>query len=117
MMPSGFSAVGVVLIAVVALAALVLLRGQGARHQAVRRLGLVAFAGLAIVAIVFPDALTVVANAVGVGRGADLVLYLLVVVFFSYVATRFVRDKRQDAHLTLLARRQALAEAPPPRDP
>jgi len=106
----------IALIVLVALAAVLLLRGQGAKHQAVRRLGLVAFALLAMAAIVFPDAVTVVANWIGVGRGADLLLYLLVVVFFSYMLTRRLYDKRQNRQITALARQLTLARAPAHRD-
>jgi len=106
----------IALIVLVALAAMMLLRGQGAKHQAVRRLGLVAFALLAVAAIVFPDAVTVVANWIGVGRGADLLLYVLVVVFFSYMLTRRLSDKRQNRQITALARQLTLARGPAHRD-
>jgi hypothetical protein len=108
-------AIQIVLIGAVALVALVLLRGHGARHQALRRLGLLAFAALAVASILQPDKLTSVAQKINVGRGADLLLYALIVVFLSYVATRRVRDQRATRQLTALARRVALIEAPPPR--
>jgi hypothetical protein len=103
------------LIAAVVAVAAFLARGQGARHLAVRRLLLVAFALVAVASILEPDAWSRVAVAVGVGRGADLILYLLVVVFLSYTATRFARDRRLAQQITDLARQLALAEAPPPR--
>ncbi|MDR0594254.1 MAG: DUF2304 domain-containing protein [Bifidobacteriaceae bacterium] len=105
----------IVLIAAVVLVALAMLRGHGERHQALRRLGLAAFAALAVASIIQPDWLTWLALRLGVGRGADLLLYALIVVFFSYVATRHMRDRRVDRQLTALARRLALLEAPPPR--
>ena len=101
---------------VVVVAVVLMMRGQGARHQALRRLGLFGFALLAMAAIAFPDALTLVANTMGVGRGTDLLLYIHVVVFFGYVATRFFREKRQNHNLTVLARQVALSLAPPPRE-
>ena len=64
----------------------VVFREKGPRQQeALRRASglLVVLAG--IVAVLWPDLTTIAANAVGVGRGADLVLYLLVTVF-AYVA-------------------------------
>jgi hypothetical protein len=105
----------VVLILAVAVVSLFMLRGHGARRQALRRLGLLAFAAVAVVSIIFPDLLTAVAQKINVGRGADLLLYVLIVVFFSYVASRYVRDRRADQRVTALARRLALSEAPPPR--
>ncbi|MDR1825408.1 MAG: DUF2304 domain-containing protein [Bifidobacteriaceae bacterium] len=106
----------IALIVAVMAVALFMLRGQGARRQALRRLGLLLFAALAVVSIVFPDSLTTVAQRLNVGRGADLLLYVLIVVFFSYVASRYVRDRRSAQQLTALARRLALDEAPPPRE-
>jgi hypothetical protein len=105
------------LIAAVVLLALVLARGHGARRLAVRRLGLAAFAGLAVVSILKPDLATWVAQRIDVGRGTDLLLYLMIVIFFSYVSTRYVREQRTLRQLTALSRRVALIEAPPPRSP
>ncbi|MDR2252476.1 MAG: DUF2304 domain-containing protein [Bifidobacteriaceae bacterium] len=107
----------ILLIAAVLAVGATLIRGHGARRQALRRLGLILFAVLAVVSILEPDWLTWAAQKINVGRGADLLLYTLIVVFFSYVATRHVRDARTQDKITALARRVALIEAPPPRDP
>ena len=61
----------------------------------------------AIVAI-WPRATVVVARYLGIGRGADLVLYssvLVTLVGFFYIYTRF---RRMDRALTLLVRRLAI---------
>ena len=55
-----------------------LTRSAGARHQAIRRLLLGGFVLLAVFAVLFPSVLTSVANVLGVGRGTDLLLYILV---------------------------------------
>jgi hypothetical protein len=104
-----------VLIAAVLGVGAVLIRGHGARRQALRRLGLAVFAVLAVISILQPDSLTWLARQINVGRGADLLLYALIVVFFSYVATRYLRDARTVDQLTAIARRLALDQAPPPR--
>ncbi|MDR2381335.1 MAG: DUF2304 domain-containing protein, partial [Bifidobacteriaceae bacterium] len=103
------------LIAAVLLIGAAAIRGQGARRQALRRIGLVAFAGFAVVSILQPDLLTAAARLLNVGRGADLLLYALIVVFLAYVATRHVRDARMADKITALARQVALNQAPPPR--
>ncbi|MDR2453466.1 MAG: DUF2304 domain-containing protein [Bifidobacteriaceae bacterium] len=103
------------LIAAVLLVGGALIRGHGARRQALRRLGLAVFALIAVASIVQPDWLTWLAQKINVGRGADLLLYALIVVFFSYVATRHLRDARAVDQITAIARRLALAEAPPHR--
>ena len=103
-----------VLIAVVILVAARLLRGRGARTQAVRRLGLLLFAGLAVWSIIFPSVWNRIAKAVGVGRGTDMVLYALVVAFLSFTVTTYVRFREFEARYTQMARRLALDEAGPP---
>jgi hypothetical protein len=103
-----------VLIVVVIAAAARLLRGRGARTQAMRRLGLLLFAGLAIWSILFPEVWNRIARLVGVGRGTDMVLYALVVAFLSFTLTTYVRFRGFEARYTKLARRLALDEAGPP---
>ena len=104
-----------VLIVVVILVAGRLLRGRGARTQAVRRLGLMLFAALAVWSILFPSVWNQIAKLVGVGRGTDMVLYALVVAFLSFTLTTYIRFRDFEARYTKLARRLALNEADPPQ--
>lgn len=105
----------IVLIVAIALIALaILLPGRGARRTALRRLGVLLLVVLAGVAVVFPDLTNTVANFLGVGRGADLLLYGLVVVFIGYVAFDRVHRHRVDVQLTELTRAIAIAAAEKP---
>jgi small membrane protein len=90
------------------------LSGVGQRSQAVRRIALLVFGVLAVASILFPETWTMAANFIGVGRGTDLILYMLVVAFFSFMATTFKRSRDADIRYTKLARRLALDEAVPP---
>jgi len=90
-----------------------LVRGQGARTQAMRRLGMLVFAAVAILSILMPGAWTWFASLFGIGRGADLILYLLVVAFVSFTVTTYQRFRALEVQHTKLARRIALDEAPP----
>ena len=99
-----------------------LLRGRStAAHQAAVRLAGIALVGLAIVAIVFPGTTVWVAHLVGVQRGTDLVLYVLVMTFLFFsisVLQRFHTMERQITELTReLALHRALDQgsAPPAR--
>jgi len=103
------------LIVVVILTAVRLLRDRGARTQAVRRLGLMLFAAVAIWSILFPSVWNHFAKLVGVGRGTDMVLYALVVAFLSFTLTTYVRFREFETRYTKLARRLALDEAGPPQ--
>lgn len=79
--------------------------------SASKKLLFVAFMGVVVVAVLSPGLVTEVANLVGVGRGTDLVLYLLAVTFGFYVVNDYLRtqDGRQQLHR--LARRIAVLEA------
>jgi hypothetical protein len=67
-----------------------------------------------------PEQLTDLAHYLGVGRGADLVLYLWVSLTFLAVAGLVLEIRHLQRQLTLLAREQALQRARrewPPGDP
>ena len=91
-------------------------RGGGARQQALRRVFMVFFIGVAAVALIFPQTLTWVANQLGIGRGADLLLYMLVLVFLAFVASSYRRFRHLENDTTRLARRMALDAARAPGD-
>lgn len=102
----------IVLILGVALGGGALMRSSGgARHQAIRRLLLLAFIVLAVVSVLSPHLMSTVAHWVGVGRGTDLVLYLLFVLVLGFMASTYRRFRDMERQLTLLTRRLALDEA------
>jgi hypothetical protein len=74
------------------------------------------FAVMAALSVFFPGILTAVANALGIGRGTDLVLYGLIVCFLIYMASSFQRTRQLEERITKLARRIALDEVPKPDD-
>ncbi|MCL1900522.1 MAG: DUF2304 domain-containing protein [Promicromonosporaceae bacterium] len=84
---------------------------SNARHQAFRRLFLLLFVLVAAAAILFPQLVTRVANLFGIGRGADLLLYLLVITFIGTQAMASRRAAEAGRKLTLLTRKLALLEA------
>lgn len=101
-------------VAVIVIAFLVL-RGGGARHQAIRRILLVLFVVGAGVSVFFPNLLTSLAKLVGIGRGTDLLLYVMVIAFLGFAATTYRRSRQLENQITELARQIALlgAEKPP----
>ena len=101
----------ILLLSVGVVAALLTRSTAGARHQAIRRLALLAFVLAAVLSIVFPVWLSRAANAVGVGRGTDLLLYGLVIAFLSYIATSHRRMNQMSRSITLLTRELTLSEA------
>lgn len=100
------------LVTAVAVLGLIMMRRTGAdSHLAIRRLGMAFFTLAAILAILFPQWLTAFARLIGVGRGADLLLYALVVVFLAFVYTQYRRNLTHQRQLTLLVRHIALMSA------
>ncbi|QDB80649.1 DUF2304 domain-containing protein [Georgenia sp. 311] len=99
----------VLLLVAVSVVAVLLTRGTAnARHQAIRRILLVGFVVVAAASVMFPDWLTWLARQVGVGRGADLLLYALVIAFLSYIATSYRRMSELERRITVLTRELAL---------
>ena len=107
-------AIQVLLIVGILVVAWRLLGSYGQRAQALRRLGLLLFAAFAVWSILDPNILNQLADVLGIGRGADLVLYGLVLAFFGFVVTTFRRFRDMEVRYTRLARRIALDETPPP---
>ncbi|WP_193105281.1 DUF2304 domain-containing protein [Brachybacterium sp. FME24] len=88
---------------------------RGAKQLAVRRLLIIAFSVFAVLTVLFPGVLSRVANLVGVGRGADLLLYATVLVLLGFLALQEARTKAAEKRTTYLARRLALDEAVTPQ--
>jgi hypothetical protein len=82
-----------------------------ASHQAIRRI-LVILAVLAgVVAVIWPGLLSMLAHSLGVGRGTDLLLYVLVVMFLIESVSNYKRSVTHARTTSALARELALVEA------
>lgn len=66
---------------------------------------------LGVLGVIFPGAVTAVANAVGVGRGTDLIVYALCVTFLFVTIAQNLRITELRDRTVELARKQALLEA------
>ena len=100
-------------IGIVAFAMLVVLRTYGQyKKEVVSRYWLLAFSSLwaiVVFAALVPKATDVVAQAVGVERGADMLVYIAVLVLLYAVYRLFVRTQRMHEEITELVRQIALA--------
>lgn len=90
-------------------------RSQG--HLALRRLGMILTIVFAMFAVLFPGLLNRVAWQLGVDRGINLLVYVLVLAFFAQVATAYRRDSTNERRLTGLARAIALETVHLPDNP
>lgn len=97
---------GVILVALSAIRFL-----PGDRSLALKRILALVFVVVAVLAIIFPNALTVAANFFGIGRGTDLLLYILVIMTLLFAVSTIRAKARSDARVTELARAVALMDA------
>jgi hypothetical protein len=82
-----------------------------ALHRAVWRAGVITAVMAGVVSVIFPGALTWVANKVGVGRGADLLLYLVTIAFMLVSVVLFRRLADLETKYVALARALAIQQA------
>lgn len=102
-----------ILLILAALGALVYFvrKQHNVRIRASKRIAFFVFVGVNIYAVLRPADTTRVAQAIGVGRGTDLLVYLLVVAFVFGMLNTYLRQREISNHLTDLARTVALREA------
>lgn len=99
------------LVAGLLLAALYTVRGRRtALSTAIRRIFVIAFFAGGLVAVLFPELLTLAAHQVGVGRGADLVLYALCIASVFTTIGTYRRFRELEDRFVELSRALALAE-------
>ena len=97
---------GIVLIAALAVRFL-----PGERSLALKRIFAILFVIAAVLAILFPNVLTTIAHAFGIGRGTDLLLYVFIVAVLAFAVAIIRAKARSDARVTQLARAVALMDA------
>lgn len=102
------------LIAVIALAWYFFTNRRKANAKAWVKIGFVVMVVAAIWAIARPDDITVLANWLGVDRGTDLMLYVLIIAFFFTTLSTWTRFREQELRYARLARAVALQNAEPP---
>ena len=106
----------VLLIAAIVVLLVYLLRSRrSAKSRAWVKVGYVMFIIGAIYAVIRPNDTTVVANWLGVARGADLMEYALIIAFAFTTMSTYLRFKDLELKYARLARAVALqnAQVPP----
>lgn len=104
--------VQVLMIGAVIVLALIGLRGDTShRVSASKKLAFFLLMITVVIAVLSPALVSEVAQVVGVGRGTDLVLYVLAMAFGFYVVSQYLAAQRSRNELHRLARRIALVEA------
>lgn len=101
----------VLLLGLTGLVAYLLASRNRARVQAGAKLGFALFVAVAAGAVLRPDDLTRMADLLGIGRGTDLLLYVLVIVFAFATVVTYIRFRRVELLLTKVVRALAIEEA------
>ena len=105
------------LIAALALAFYFFTNRRKANAKAWVKVGFVGLMVAAVWAILRPNDVTVLANWLGVDRGTDLMLYVLIVAFFFTTISTWTRFREQELRYARLARAVALQHAEQPDSP
>lgn len=84
------------------------------RIRALKRVAFLVFMAATVYGILRPGDTTWLANKVGVGRGADLLLYCLAIAFFAFVVNTYLRFRNLELRFAELVRAVALRDAQPP---
>ncbi len=81
------------------------------KKQAGSKLSVILLLIFAVLAVLFPNSTTTVAHKVGVGRGADLLLYTLTVVFLVHLLAQYLHRQDDQVRVQKLARKIAILQA------
>ena len=79
--------------------------------KAFRRIAFLGLTVLIILAIFFPNTITVIANAFGISRGTDLVIYLVAIGLLFFSVSTYLKFGDMNRRITLLSRHIALLES------
>jgi hypothetical protein len=104
------------IVAIVTLLVYLLRSRRRAQTKAWVKVGYVFFVIAAVYAVVRPDDTTIVANWLGVARGADLLEYALIIAFLFTTISTYMRFKDLELRYAQLARAVALEGARSPAD-
>jgi hypothetical protein len=77
-------------------------------RRASYRIGFIIFIILFLIAVVFPNLTTNVANVIGVGRGTDLVVYLTSFALICFSIVLVIKFEQLQREITQLVRELAL---------
>jgi hypothetical protein len=107
----------IVLILAVIFLLLFFLRHHGKSKTAASvKIGFSLFMVFGVLAVLFPDEVTTVANWLGVGRGTDLLLYAMVVAFGFATINTYLRFKELELRYAKLVRAVAIQNSEHPQD-
>ncbi|MBZ5857454.1 DUF2304 domain-containing protein [Flavihumibacter profundi] len=72
---------------------------------------MVLLSGLAVLFILQPELTNTIAHKIGVGRGADLVFYISILLFWYFILRLYARIRKLEETVTTLIRQEAIKNA------
>ncbi|HEU5005127.1 MAG TPA: DUF2304 domain-containing protein [Candidatus Saccharimonadales bacterium] len=81
------------------------------QSKAWQKIGIILLTIIAVIVVWMPDTSNKFAHKLGVGRGADLLLYLLTLAFIFVVLNTYIKSKEEQRRMVKIVRRLALLEA------
>jgi len=101
---------------IAAICLLLILYYKSFKNQAIKRLLFLFVFALGLVFVLFPELTNHIANLLGIGRGADLLLYFSVIGGFLALILIYSKFKELERSVAELVRRQAILHAKIPAD-
>ncbi|MBT4153839.1 MAG: DUF2304 family protein [Candidatus Magasanikbacteria bacterium] len=66
--------------------------------------------------VLFPESSSYVASVLGIGRGADVVLYIAIVLLFLLMFRLYIKMEKVSREVTQIVRKQAVKDAHKPKE-
>lgn len=82
-----------------------------AQTKAYKKLLLLIFLFVSILTIIYPESLTAVAHIFGIGRGADLLLYVVALAVLFQLVNNYIKEREELVEIHKLARKVTILEA------
>ena len=101
----------ILIVAIIAIAINFIKSRNSSKTRAYKKMALILLIPFSIYAVIYPNTLTRFANIIGVGRGADLLLYCLAVIILFTAFNNYVKDRENNKRIVILARKIAIIEA------
>ncbi|MDO4666079.1 MAG: DUF2304 domain-containing protein [Actinomycetaceae bacterium] len=102
----------VLILGILIIGMLIFKRNDGSdKALAYRRIGITCFTVGALIAVIWPSITSKIASVLGVGRGTDLLVYLVVLAILANIAMTSRKDNNTRKQITRLARQIAILNA------
>jgi len=100
----------ILIIALVALGAYIVRRMGSVHVMAWKRIAFILFILFGIVSVIYPTIVDTLAKDIGIGRGADLLLYAMVVTFLFVTINFYIKFRKLELRQNKIISKMAIVE-------